>query len=79
RGVFPDERREVMTAVFAAVPTPAQIPAVVHRLRLSAARHTQGPGRFLGRHIGFFWDDPTRLVDIQIPDPGDLASEEAPA
>ncbi|MFF9817979.1 hypothetical protein [Streptomyces sp. NPDC014006] len=79
RGVFPEERREVVTAVFAAVPTPAQIPAVVHRLRQSAARHTEGPGRLLGRHIGFFWDDPTRLVDLQTPDPGDLASEEAPA
>ncbi|MFF9211812.1 MULTISPECIES: hypothetical protein [unclassified Streptomyces] len=79
RGVFLEERREVVTAVFAAVPTPAQIPSVIHRLRQSAALHTQGPGRFLGRHIGFLWDDPTRLVDIQTPYPGDPASEEAPA
>jgi hypothetical protein len=77
--VFLEERREVVTAVFAAVPTPAQIPSVIHRLRQSAALHTQGPGRFLGRHIGFLWDDPTRLVDIQTPYPGDPASEEAPA
>ncbi|GAA4014336.1 hypothetical protein OG252_14685 [Streptomyces sp. NBC_01352] len=76
RGVFDEERREVVTAVFAAVPTPAQIPTAIHRLRQKAASHTQGPSRLLGRHIGFFWDDPTRLVDI---DPGDLAGEEAPA
>jgi hypothetical protein len=79
RGVFSEERREVVTAVFASVSRPAHIPMAVHRLRQSAERHTQGPGRFLGRHIGFFWDDPTRLVDIQSTDPGDLASEEAPA
>lgn len=76
RGVFDEERREVVTAVFAAVPTPSQIPTAIHRLRQSAELHTHGPSRFLGRHIGFFWDDPTRLVDI---DPGDLAGEEAPA
>ncbi len=79
RGVFLEERREVVTAVFAAVPTPAQIPTAIHRLRQNAELHTEGPGRFLGRHIGFFWDDPTRLVDIQTTDPGDPASEEAPA
>ncbi len=76
RGVFDEERREVVTAVFAAVPTPAQIPIAFHRLRQSAELHANGPGRLLGRNIGFFWDDPTRLVDI---DPGDLAGEEAPA
>jgi hypothetical protein len=75
RGVFDEERREVVTAVFAAVPMPVQIPMAIHRLRKTAELHTQGP-RLLGRHIGFFWDDPTRLVDI---DPGDLAGEEAPA
>ncbi|WP_217236104.1 hypothetical protein [Streptomyces sp. AC555_RSS877] len=76
RGVFDEERREVVTAVFAAVPTPAQIPTAIHRLRQKAELNNLGPSRFLGRHIGFFWDDPTRLVDI---DPGDLAGEEAPA
>jgi hypothetical protein len=76
RGVFDEERREVVTAVFAAVPMPVQIPLAIHRLRRNAELHTHGPSRFLGRHIGFFWDDPTRLVDI---DPGDLAGEEAPA
>jgi hypothetical protein len=79
RGAFSDERREVVTAVFASVSKPEHIPMAVYRLRQSAERHTHGPGRFLGRHIGFFWDDPTRLVDIQSIDPGDLASEEAPA
>ncbi|MEU0228742.1 hypothetical protein ABZ177_30965 [Streptomyces sp. NPDC006284] len=78
RGVFPEERREVVTALFAAVPTPGQIPLAVHRLRENAERHSQGPGRLLGRHIGFLWDDPTRLVDIQ-SDYGDLAGEEATA
>ncbi|MDN0197453.1 hypothetical protein [Streptomyces sp. S.PNR 29] len=78
RGVFVEERREVVTAVFASVPTPAQIPMAIHRLRQKAEVHTQGP-HLLGRHIGFFWDDPTRLVDIQTTDHGDLASEEAPA
>ncbi|MCW8095752.1 VMAP-C domain-containing protein [Streptomyces tauricus] len=78
RGVFIEERREVVTAVFASVPTPAQIPLAVHRLRRKAELNTQGP-LLLGRHIAFLWDDPTRLVDIQSTDPGDLASEEAPA
>ncbi|MFD3601226.1 hypothetical protein [Streptomyces sp. NPDC058656] len=78
RGVFLDERREVVTAVFASVPTPAQVPMAVHRLRRKAEANPQGP-LLLGRHIAFFWDDPTRLVDIQTTDPGDLASEEAPA
>ncbi|GAB2868180.1 hypothetical protein GCM10027074_39700 [Streptomyces deserti] len=74
RGVFVEERREVVSAVFAAVQTPGHLPVVIHRLRRDAERHTQGPGRFLGRHIGFLWDDPTRLVDIQTTDPDDLAS-----
>lgn len=78
RGVFIEERREVVTAVFASVPTPEQIPMAIHRLRQRAELHDQGP-LLLGRHIAFFWDDPTRLVDIQTTDHGDLASEEAPA
>ncbi|KFG01299.1 hypothetical protein IQ62_08525 [Streptomyces scabiei] len=68
----PDEEcRKVVTTV----PT-AQIPRAIHRPRRNAETRPQRPSRFLGRHIGFFWDDPTRLVDI---DPGDLAGEEAPA
>ena len=43
RGVFDEERREVVTAVFAAVPTPAQIPTAIHRLRQKAETHAQGP------------------------------------
>ncbi|MGC5563638.1 effector-associated domain 2-containing protein [Streptomyces sp. FR-108] len=78
RGVFVEERREVVTAVFASVPTPAQIPVAIHRLRRKAELNSQGP-LLLGRHIAFFWDDPTRLVDIQTIDPDELASEEAPA
>ncbi|CAM5264731.1 putative protein OS=Streptomyces aurantiogriseus OX=66870 GN=GCM10010251_84890 PE=4 SV=1 [Streptomyces aurantiogriseus] len=69
RGVFVDERREVVTAVFASVPTPAQLPIAMHRLRSRAELHQGGPS-LLGRHIAFFWDDPTRLVDIQEADPG---------
>jgi hypothetical protein len=72
RGVFDDERREVVTAVFASVQTPAQIPVAIHRLRQNAVLHAKGPGRFLGRHIGFFWDDPNRVVDLHPVDP-DLA------
>jgi hypothetical protein len=64
RGVFHDERRDVMSAVFASVPTPAQLPEAIQRLRRSAELHETGP-LLLGRHLGFFWDDPTRLVDIQ--------------
>ncbi|MGC9380952.1 effector-associated domain 2-containing protein [Streptomyces sp. MH13] len=79
RGAFPEERREVVTAVFAAVPTPGQIPLAIHRLRQNAELNRQGPGRLLGRHIGFFWDDPTRIVDMHTIDPGELADEEAPA
>ncbi|WKX13284.1 hypothetical protein [Streptomyces sp. NL15-2K] len=77
RGVFIEERREVVTAVFASVPIAAQIPMAIHRLRRKAEHPAQSPD-LLGRHIAFFWDDPTRLVDIQTDD-GDLASEEAPA
>ncbi|MER5578421.1 effector-associated domain 2-containing protein [Streptomyces massasporeus] len=79
RGVFREERREVVTALFAAAPTPARIPVAVHLLRRTAESEGRGPGELLGRHIGFFWDDPTRPVDFQPTDPGDLASEEAPA
>ncbi|MFE9771691.1 hypothetical protein ACFYOV_08485 [Streptomyces sp. NPDC005931] len=76
RGVFVEERREVVTAVFAAVPIAAQIPLAIHRLRRKAVDPAQSPD-LLGRHIAFFWDDPTRLVDIHTDD-GDLAGEEAP-
>jgi len=69
RGAFVEERREVVTAVFAAVPTPAQLPVAIHRLRRRAEVHQSGAS-LLGRHIAFFWDDPTRLVDIQEADPG---------
>jgi len=79
RGVFIEERREVVTAVFASVPTPTQIPLAIHRLRLRAElNNTDGP-HLLGRHIAFFWDDPNRLVDFHDFDQDDLASEEAPA
>ncbi|GAA0635776.1 hypothetical protein GCM10009535_09870 [Streptomyces thermocarboxydovorans] len=77
RGVFKEERREVVTAVFASVPFAAQIPMAIHRLRRKAVGEEQSP-ELLGRHIAFFWDDPTRLVDIHTDD-GDLASEETPA
>ncbi|WP_020126657.1 effector-associated domain 2-containing protein [Streptomyces sp. 303MFCol5.2] len=65
RGEFLEERREVVSAVFASVPTPAQLPLAVHRLRSRAAVDQT----LLGRHIAFFWDDPTRLVDVQEDDP----------
>ncbi|MGW1209786.1 VMAP-C domain-containing protein [Streptomyces sp. NPDC002499] len=65
RGEFLEERREVVTAVFAAAPASAQIPVAIHRLRRGAELHAEGP-LLLGRHIAFFWDDPHRLVDIQI-------------
>ncbi|WP_030857528.1 effector-associated domain 2-containing protein [Streptomyces sp. NRRL S-37] len=77
RGAFVEERREVVTAVFASVPIAAQIPMAIHRLRRKAVDPAQSPD-LLGRHIAFFWDDPTRLVDIHTDD-GDLANEEAPA
>ncbi|XKK62564.1 hypothetical protein HFP71_08205 [Streptomyces sp. ARC32] len=69
----------MVTAVFAAVPRPGQIPLAIHRLRQNAELNQQGPGRLLGRHIGFFWDDPTRVVDMHTNDPGESAGEEAPA
>ncbi|MBD0420456.1 hypothetical protein AB0L35_11425 [Streptomyces sp. NPDC052309] len=67
RGHFPPERREVVGAVFAAVPTPEQIPVAIHRLRRQAELRGEGP-LLLGRSIAFFWDDPTRLVDVQETD-----------
>lgn len=63
RGVFAHERREVVSAVFATVSTSSQIPLAIHRLRRRAEHDVAGP-LLLGRHIAFFWDDPTRLVDI---------------
>ncbi|GHB19203.1 hypothetical protein GCM10010377_06310 [Streptomyces viridiviolaceus] len=64
RGEFPEERREVVMAVFAAVQRPARLPVVIHQLRRRA--ELNAAGRFLlGRHIAFLWDDPHRLVDIQ--------------
>ncbi|MEV0634039.1 hypothetical protein AB0I77_03495 [Streptomyces sp. NPDC050619] len=74
RGVFEEERREVVTAVFAAVALPVQLPSVIHRMRLNAERGADDAVQYLARNIGFFWDDPTRVVDIQTTDPGDLAS-----
>ncbi|MGW5124760.1 VMAP-C domain-containing protein [Streptomyces sp. NPDC004069] len=79
RGSFAEERREVVTAVFASVPVPARIPTAIHRLRRQAELNTRGQHLLLGRHIGFFWDDPTRVVDIHTTGTGDLATEEAPA
>ncbi|SFO06645.1 hypothetical protein SAMN04487980_105313 [Streptomyces sp. cf124] len=67
RGVFHEERRDVMSAVLASVPRPALLPVAVQRLRRSAELHNDGP-LLLGRHIGFLWDDPTRLVDVQEAD-----------
>lgn len=64
RGVFPEERREVVTAVFAAVQRPDRLPVVIHQLRRDAVFPAGNP-LLLGRHIAFFWDDPNRLVDIQ--------------
>ncbi|MFF4058938.1 hypothetical protein ACFYZ8_23645 [Streptomyces sp. NPDC001668] len=67
RGEFPEERREVVTAVFAAVHKAARLPVVIQQLRRRAELHAAGP-LLLGRHIAFFWDDPNRLVDIQTAD-----------
>ncbi|MGW5462608.1 VMAP-C domain-containing protein [Streptomyces sp. NPDC003996] len=69
RGEFLEERREVVTAVFAAVQQPVRLPAVIHELRRKAELQAAGPP-LLGRHIAFFWDDPNRLVDIQTADYG---------
>nr|WP_239081167.1 hypothetical protein [Streptomyces coelicoflavus] len=63
RGEFPEERREVVMAVFAAVQNPARLPVVIHQLRQRAELHSAGPF-LLGRHIAFLWDDPNRLVDV---------------
>ncbi len=62
RGVFLQERREVLTEIFAAVQRPEQLPTAIHRLRNTAYR--QGGDRLIAQHLAFFWDDPTRLVDI---------------
>ncbi|MGW0944792.1 VMAP-C domain-containing protein [Streptomyces sp. NPDC002623] len=64
RGALLEERREVVTAVLAAVPTADRLPFAIHRLRRTAELQRSGP-HLLGRHIAFFWDDPTRLVDIE--------------
>ncbi|MFD5127947.1 VMAP-C domain-containing protein [Streptomyces olindensis] len=74
RGVFMEERREVVTAVFAAVALPVQLPSVMHRMRLNAESGAADAVQYLARNVGFLWDDPTRVVDVQAPDPGDLAS-----
>ncbi|MFE1251225.1 hypothetical protein [Streptomyces sp. NPDC058735] len=74
RGVFVEERREVVTAVFAAVALPVQLPAVMHRMRLNAESGTEDAVQYLARNVGFMWDDPTRVVDFQATDPDDLAS-----
>ncbi|GAA2575996.1 MULTISPECIES: VMAP-C domain-containing protein [Streptomyces] len=73
RGVFKEERREVVTAVFAAVTMPVQLPSVIHRMRLNAESGAEDAVQYLARNAGFLWDDPTRVVDIQTTDPGDLA------
>jgi hypothetical protein len=74
RGVFIEERREVVTAVFAAVTMPVQLPSVIHRMRLNAESGAEDAVQYLARNVGFLWDDPTRVVDLQATDPGDLAS-----
>jgi hypothetical protein len=74
RGVFMEERREVVTAVFAAVTMPVQLPSVIHRMRRNAESGAEDAVQYLARNVGFLWDDPTRVVDIQATDPGDLAS-----
>ncbi|MBA2947578.1 VMAP-C domain-containing protein [Streptomyces himalayensis] len=65
RGVFAHERREVVSAVFASVSTSTQIPLAIQRLRRRAEHDVAGP-LLLGKHIAFFWDDPTRLVDVDV-------------
>ncbi|WP_314410559.1 VMAP-C domain-containing protein [Streptomyces kroppenstedtii] len=77
RGVFLEERREVLTAVFASVPTPTQIPMAIHRLRLKAALNDSRP-LLLGRHVAFFWDDPNRRVDFHDFDQDLTDGKEAP-
>jgi hypothetical protein len=66
RGEFPEERREVVAAVFAAVQQPARLPGVIHELRRRAELDAGGP-ELVSRHIAFLWDDPNRLVDIHMP------------
>ncbi|MFD3586191.1 hypothetical protein [Streptomyces sp. NPDC058683] len=73
RGVFEEERREVVTAVFAAVAMPVQLPSVIHRMRRNAESGLDAV-QYLARNIGFLWDDPTRVVDMQAADPDELAS-----
>ncbi|MFH8469994.1 hypothetical protein [Streptomyces sp. NPDC017991] len=77
RGVFLEERREVLTAVFASVPTPTQIPMAIHRLRLKAALNDSRT-LLLGRHVAFFWDDPNRRVDFHDLDQDLPDGKEAP-
>ncbi|MET8828512.1 hypothetical protein ABZX40_22580 [Streptomyces sp. NPDC004610] len=79
RGVFREERREVITALFAAAPFPERIPLAVHLLRRNAETDGHGPGELLGRHIGFFWDDPTRTVDFHPVDPIDAVDPSNPS
>ncbi|MGA5897097.1 effector-associated domain 2-containing protein [Streptomyces venetus] len=74
RGVFKEERREVVTAVFAAVTLPVQLPSVIHRMRLNAESGAEDAVQYLARNVGFLWDDPTRVVDTLTTDPGGLAS-----
>ncbi|MEU9343697.1 hypothetical protein AB0D74_21055 [Streptomyces sp. NPDC048278] len=76
-GVFVEAGRQKMSAVLASVQMPVQIPLAVHRLRRKA--QSQGPVELQLKDIGFLWDDPTRTVDFQPTDPGDLTNEEAPA
>ncbi|MFI9154138.1 hypothetical protein [Streptomyces sp. NPDC053367] len=63
RGEFPEERREVVAAVFAAVQQPARLPGVIHELRRRAELDSAGP-QLVSRHLAFLWDDPNRLVDV---------------
>ncbi len=43
RGDFPEERREVVAAVFAAVQKPGRLPVVIHQLRRRAELNAAGP------------------------------------
>ncbi|MFH9043727.1 SAV_2336 N-terminal domain-related protein [Streptomyces sp. NPDC017966] len=67
RGVFAEERREVVNAVLASVPRPEQLPTAVHRLRRRALQ--ENSASLLGNHIALLWDDPTRPVDVPESDP----------
>ncbi|MFI9167944.1 VMAP-C domain-containing protein [Streptomyces lincolnensis] len=77
-GVFVEAGRQKMSAVLSSVHAPVQIPMAIHRLRQKAASRNQGPAELHLKDIGFLWDDPTRPVDFQPTDPGDLTNEEAP-